>query len=257
MPLVSATISGKKAEKQDRINPFYTLESHAKSAKTANRTFLAIPPVIGRSELQTQSPKSLASSNCTEYSYKQIYELVLKYAAWLKQEYGVQKRDVVALDWKNDEYFVILWFAIWSLGARPAFINTNLRSKALIHCIRTSTARVVLLDPALEDALSEEYRRELRGSATTVLLDEGMRRKIEDLQGLRVPDEERTGQKLTEMAILIYTSGTTGLPKPAVVPWRKVYMSATFVGRWMGLKKEDRYYSVGPLPPFLLLDKLT
>ncbi|KAG9960534.1 acetyl-CoA synthetase-like protein, partial [Aureobasidium melanogenum] len=246
--LLKATVVGglyaKNCVKNDRVNRFYELEKHALDAKARDRSFLVIPPHVPK---DVSSPAELKGLQATELSYKHVYETVLKFAAWLKQEHGVNKGDMVAIDFTNKPQFIYLWFAIWSLGAKAAFINTNLRGKALLHCVKACEAKLFIVDPAIQEALTGEVRQELEGSVVSVVLDEVIEGRIVATKGLRVPDTERGGQQMWDTAVLIFTSGTTGLPKPAVVPWRKFLLSPKTVGNWMGIKSTDRYYTAMPL----------
>jgi acyl-coenzyme A synthetase/AMP-(fatty) acid ligase len=243
--ILKATIAGalyvRSCVKNDRVNLFYELEKHALDAKTCDRSFLAIPPHIPK---EVSVPADLEGLRATELSYKQVYETVLKFAAWLKQEHGVKKGDMVAIDFTNKPQFVYLWFALFSLGAKAAFINTNLRGKALLHCVKACEAKLFIVDPAIEEALTDEVKQELGSSVRPVVLDGVTEGLIFAAKGLRVPDAERGGNQMTDTAVLIFTSGTTGLPKPAVVPWKKFLLSGRTVSNWLGVKSTDRYYTV-------------
>ncbi|THY30925.1 acetyl-CoA synthetase-like protein [Aureobasidium pullulans] len=246
--ILKATVLGalyvRNCVKNDRVNLFYELEKHALDPKTRDHSFLAIPPHIPK---DVATPADLKGLQATEWSYKQVYETVLKFAAWLKQEHGVKKGDMVAIDYTNKTQFVCLWFALFSLGAKAAFINTNLRGKALLHCVKACKAKLLIVDPAIEDALTDEVRQELANSVQAVVLDDVTEGRIVATAGLRVPDEERGGDKISDTAVLIFTSGTTGLPKPAVVPWKKFLLSGRTVSNWLGVKSTDRYYTAMPL----------
>ncbi|THY98872.1 acetyl-CoA synthetase-like protein, partial [Aureobasidium pullulans] len=246
--ILKATVLGalyvRNCVKNDRVNLFYELEKHALDPKTRDHSFLAIPPHIPK---DVATPADLKGLQATEWSYKQVYETVLRFAAWLKQEHGVKKGDMVAIDYTNKTQFVCLWFALFSLGAKAAFINTNLRGKALLHCVKACKAKLLIVDPAIEDALTDEVRQELANSVQAVVLDDVTEGRIVATAGLRVPDEERGGDKISDTAVLIFTSGTTGLPKPAVVPWKKFLLSGRTVSTWLGVKSTDRYYTAMPL----------
>lgn len=243
--LIVGALYCKRIAKQDTVNLFYELENQALSKKNGNHPFIAVPPTIPK---DVQQPKDLAGLQATEWTYKQVYDTSLKFAEWLKQEYGVLKGDVVALNFTNKPQFVFVWFAIWSLGAKPAFINTNLRGDALLHCIKASTARLLVLDPSLTEALTSGVQSELSDASIRVaVLEETIESRVMALRGLRVPDDQRSGDTLSDMAVLIYTSGTTGLPKPAIVPWKKFDNSSKSIGNWLGIKSTDRYYTAMPL----------
>lgn len=229
-----------RLEKQDRVNFFYNFESLARDPKTASRTFLLLP----------SDPSSKAGQ--TAWTYAEAYEAILQYAAWLREDHKIEKDEVVAMDFTNKPQFLWMWFALWSLGARPAFINSNLRDKALVHSVKVSTARLLFVDPNLRDALSEETLSALASSdegqaISTVVLEEDMERAIHKKTPYRAPHEARSGKKLKDSCLLIYTSGTTGLPKAAHVPWDKANGSALAVGGLLGLNSADRFFSALPL----------
>lgn len=234
-PLLALTLNAKRADKRDRYNLFYTLEDRARSRKNANVPFIAY--------------------GGQQWTYKEVYDITLQYAAWLKSQYAIAPGEVVAMDFMNSEQFIFLWMAIWSLGARPAFINYNLAGDPLLHCIRVSTARIVFVgeetkvqfDEELLDKLTPPSSPDSSGAIVVVFFDLQVRQAIEKLEGVREPDSSRAGVKGHDMAALIYTSGTTGLPKPGIVSWSKHRSGGDFCYRWLGMKPGDRFYTCMPL----------
>lgn len=230
-----------KLEKQGRINVFYRLEELATTPAHANNIFLVVPSA------DAQPPTAQ-----TEWTYAEAYELILRYARWLKETHRVTKGEIIAMDFKNKPQFVWLWFALWSLGAVPAFLNSNLRDNAFIHCAKVSTTRLLIIDPEITDALTEEalaaFRPDSKGKAIgTVVLDAQVEATIASLDPYRAPDSERSGITRASTSLLIYTSGTTGLPKAANVAWNKPASGAYFFPKLLGMKPDDRYYTAMPL----------
>ncbi|GAB7358291.1 hypothetical protein MBLNU230_g2365t1 [Neophaeotheca triangularis] len=230
-----------KLEKADRVNVFYRIEELAQSPQTAKNLFLVLPPDETKPKQQTQ------------WTYAEAYEQILKHATWLKEKHGVRKNEVVALDCTNKPVFLWLWFALWSLGAMPAFINTNLRGKGFVHCVRISTARIVLLDEEIAgEIMDEQTKLELEPTGTgravdAVILDSTAADEVRSQSPYRAPDDVRSGAKLSGAAQLIYTSGTTGLPKAANVSWGKGLIGGAYVARFLSLKPEDRFFTAMPL----------
>ena len=230
--LLVITLKAIQADKRDRNNLFYTLEDRARSRKTTNLPFIVY---AGK-----------------EWTYKEVYDITLQYAAWLKSKYAIAPGEVVAMDFMNSEQFIFLWMAIWSLGARPAFMNYNLTGEPLLHCLRTSTARIVFVDEETKSKFDQELLDKLapagsQGSSRAievVFFDLPVRQAIETLEGVREPDSSRAGPKGHDMAALIYTSGTTGLPKPGILSWKKHAMGGEFCYRWLRMKRSDRFYTV-------------
>lgn len=230
----------KRLEKQDRLNLFYLLEQWAKDPQTTSRPFIIVPSDPANGVPQTQT------------TYGEAYEKVLKCAEWLKTEYGVQKGETVAMDYNNRPQFVWLWFALWSLGAVPAFINTNLRDKAFVHSVRVSTARLLLIDHEIAEVLTDDTRTGLGEQSMgrpleTVLVTPEMEEAISHRQPYRAPDSARSGATSTSVCLLIYTSGTTGLPKAANVNWGKPASGPQVWSKLFGLGREDRYFTALPL----------
>jgi acyl-CoA synthetase (AMP-forming)/AMP-acid ligase II len=213
-------------EYRGRINSFYRLESLATSRSSADRAFLLF--------------------DNERYTYARTYDYVLRYGHWLKTHLGVEKGEIVALDFQNTDHFVFLWLALWEIGAKPAFINYNLTSKALIHCVKRANTRLMLIDPNVADNISSDVRSELPNVQFTVF-DPALAKQALHSDPVRYPDSLRDDQTLEDMALLIYTSGTTGLPKAAVVSWAKVFITGAFTSRWIGTKTSDIYYISMPL----------
>ncbi|KAL6712458.1 long-chain fatty acid transporter fat1 [Coniothyrium glycines] len=151
--IVRATINGARQEKADTLNLFYELENQAQGAH-ADHTWIIF---------QGQS-----------WSYAQAYDIVLKHATWLKSK-GVAKDDIVAMDCVNSDTFIWIWFGLWSIGARPAFVNTNLTGRPLIHTIKTSTARLVIVDEEAKDKFDETVLKEHGFDPTGTIGDKGVK----------------------------------------------------------------------------------
>nr|OQO25827.1 hypothetical protein B0A51_09497 [Rachicladosporium sp. CCFEE 5018] len=224
----------------DRANAFYAFEDAAKDPKSANRLFLVLPS------------DAAAPGQQTQWTYAEAYETMLKYAGWLKDEFSVQPKEVVAMDFTNKPQFIWMWFAIWSLGAIPGFINSNLRDNAFIHCVKISTARLLLIDSSIREVLTDEAKAALGPTDTgraidAVIVQEDAHDKIMLLAPYRAPDSLRQGVKYTDTSLLIYTSGTTGLPKAGNVSWGKPWSGYLFWPAFQELTADSRYYSPMPL----------
>ena len=216
-----------------RLNVFLVLEERALSSSHAAQTLLVFE---GRA-----------------WTYRDVYDAVLRHGNWLRIRHGVAPGEIVAMDIMNSPVFIFTWLGLWSIGARPAFINYNLTGRPLVHCIRTSTARLVLVGPELRPAvtaiaaeLSAPAFREQGGPAEVVYLDAAVEADIAATDAVRAPDAVRAGLRAQDMAILIFTSGTTGLPKAAIVSWSKVNLSSNYLANWAGLKRSDVFYTVSP-----------
>ncbi|KAF2085081.1 fatty acid transporter protein [Saccharata proteae CBS 121410] len=237
-----SSVSAVWAERTDHVSLFSVFAHLATSPRTSNHVFLTLPP---------HSNAYLGPNDTTSYTYAEAYEHVLRYAGSLKRRYRVKKGEVVAVDMMNGPRFLWCWFALWSLGAVPAFINYNLCGEALLHCIRVSTARLVLVDEgaAVWDKYDERVKAGLaeKNTVEAVVLEKEVMQEIESAKPFLAANTERSGLKHQDMALLIYTSGTTGLPKPAVVSWGKLHLAPSFVHHWLPLRRSDILYTCMPL----------
>ncbi|KAM3455260.1 hypothetical protein MY3296_002448 [Beauveria thailandica] len=217
----------------DRLNLFYALEARATSATHADKTLLLL--------FDSGSGGSGAS-----YTYRAFYDGVLRHGAYLRAHLGVRPGDVVALDFQNSDTFLLLWWGLWSIGAKPAFINFNLTSTPLAHCVKASTAKLCLADPGVARHFDDELVRRETDGVQVVVFDEERQGAARTAEPVRRPDSERSDKATSSMGILIYTSGTTGLPKPAIVSWAKIIVTSKFSVNFLG-RGDDVMYTCMPL----------
>ena len=228
------------AERAHTLNFFYVFEKHALNRKLADHTFIVY--------------------NGRNYSYREGYEIVLRYGNWLRTVHGVKPKDIVAMDFLNSSTFVFLWLGLWSIGAVPAFINYNLSGRPLTHSVRTSTSRLLLVDPEVRDFFPQEQLdvfaspdfRDGKGPLEVLFFTPEVEAQVMQTPAVRADDSTRNDVIRRDMCILIYTSGTTGLPKPAVVSWLKCWNAGVFTSSFSGLKSSDRFYTVCSFFSFFL-----
>ncbi len=174
--------------------------------------------------------------------------MALRYGAWLRKRHGVLERDIVAFEHQNSETFIFLWFGIWAIGAKPAFINYNLQGAALTHTLRVSTAKIAIIDPLVAGSLTDEVRQEFP-DVNFITFTPEVEAEAQRQEPTRYPDSTRSESETANLAVLIYTSSTTGMPKPAVVSWTKFYSSGNLSATGTGLKPGEVYYTVCHLVP--------
>ncbi|KAI5303959.1 hypothetical protein KEM56_007011 [Ascosphaera pollenicola] len=222
-------------ERRDRLNGFYVLEEYAQSSYR-DKVFLVFG---GKS-----------------YTFHDVYSMTKRYGNYFRQVHNVQPGEIVAMDMMNSDAFVFVWLGLWSIGATPAFINYNLAKASLVHSVKVSTARLLIVEDEVyhKSFTSEDLDQfakpdflEKGGALEVVVYDKALEQRMQQTEPKRAPDSCRQGQAGYDTAMLIYTSGTTGMPKPAIMSWQKVYVGGGFVNRWMGVNNSDRIYSCMPL----------
>ena len=205
---------------------FYVLEGHAQGI-LADEVFLVFE---GR-----------------QWTYKETYQTVLKYGTWIKSKFDVRPKQIVAMDFMNLEKFIFVWFGLWSIGAKPAFINYNLSGKPLVHCIKVSSTSLAFVDLEVKDNVSSDVIKVLPNVRFVIFTPE-LEKEVTDTVGIRAPDWTRSEDKSSNMAKLVYTSGTTGLPKPAIVSWMKAGMGSMIMSNVATIRRPDVFYTVRITP---------
>ncbi|EOD45393.1 Very-long-chain acyl- synthetase family protein [Neofusicoccum parvum] len=131
-------------------------------------------------------------------------------------ERGVEPGALVAVYLQNSADFVLAVLGAWAVGSAPALINYNLGGQGLLHCLRISGARVLLVD-ADEGCRRriDEVRESIEGELgmRIVVMDEETKSAIAAREPTRPERKYREGVKPTDPMCLMYTSGSTGLPK--------------------------------------------
>ncbi|KAL2863799.1 putative long-chain fatty acid transporter [Aspergillus lucknowensis] len=233
--LFKSIIKSRLAQRRDTLNLFYILEDQALDSSSKDRPFIVY--------------------NGRTWTYHETYVLALRYGTWFKQVHGIKPREIVALDMMNSSTFLFIWLGLWSIGAVPAFINYNLSGKPLTHSVRTSTARLLIVDEEVRSSFGPEELaafaspdfREDGGPIEIIFHTPEIEAQVLQTEAIREDDKARRGLQLRDMALLIYTSGTTGLPKPAIVSWRKCWAGSIFVSTFTELQKHDRVFTSMPL----------
>lgn len=151
-------------------------------------------------------------------SWNQLYERVNRYAQWFLS-LDVKPGDIVVLYMANSSDYMCAWYGLMAIGAAPAGLNTNLASKALIHCVELAQVKLILADGDSDMMLRlEGVQADLEASGHTIVKLADVRAHILSLAPVRPSDELRNSVTLSSPLLFAYTSGTTGLPKAVIFP---------------------------------------
>ncbi|KAH7037185.1 fatty acid transporter [Microdochium trichocladiopsis] len=183
-----------------------------------------------------------------QWTYTEFYNAVQPVGNWLMKDLGIQRGEMVALDGLNSPEHLMLWLGLEAIGACPAFINSNLTDKPLVHCVKIAKARYLLADEQVRSLVAPvEEELAASGSKTVYYTAESLA-SLTDMSSY--PKERWHNVDVMGVASLIYTSGTTGMPKGTVMTrLRELLLICGPAGnpRLLPLKPGDRMYTCLPL----------
>lgn len=106
-----------------------------------------MPTVMGRFVQQAQRIPNKPFVICEgrALTYREVDERSNRLAHVLLGRSSLEKGDCVALLMSNEPDFVCVWFALVKIGCSVAFLNTNIRSKSLLHCIHCCGAKALIV----------------------------------------------------------------------------------------------------------------
>ncbi|KAF2430365.1 acetyl-CoA synthetase-like protein [Tothia fuscella] len=186
------------------------------------------------------------------YTFRQTYDQSCRYGQFFLSQ-GVNPKQLVATYLTNSPEFVFNWLGQWSIGAAPAMINHHLTGDALIHCVRLSGAKIMIVDEDVEvRARMEENRARLEGElgVRIIILDGETRARINAQPAVRPPNDLRNGSTPTDPMSLFYTSGSTGHPKAVSYSNGRTISLGGKKNTAIGIKggpNGDRWYNCMPM----------
>ncbi|KAF1974542.1 acetyl-CoA synthetase-like protein [Bimuria novae-zelandiae CBS 107.79] len=182
------------------------------------------------------------------YTWAQAHDRAVQWAQLFLSK-GAQAGDVVAIYLINSADFMLVWLGLLCIGAAPALLNYNLRGEALVHCVRISGAKLILVDGDQEISGRwgevEGGMREM--GVEGVVVTPSLLSQIDSIEAIDPGDSYRAGVKGTSPMSLMYTSGTTGLPKAAPFQTSRFHDRGDPTYPPFGQTKQDRWFCSMPL----------
>ena len=141
------------------------------------------------------------------YTWREVYNQSNRYSQFFLSQ-GVEKGTLVGFYLTNTPEFMFAWLGTWGIGTAPAMINYHLTGEALIHCVKLSGTKILIVDWDEECvARIESARKQLEEELgiKIIILDEPTKAMINSSEPKRPGDEYRKGMLPTFPMALIYT----------------------------------------------------
>ncbi|ORY88277.1 AMP-dependent synthetase and ligase [Leucosporidium creatinivorum] len=160
------------------------------------------------------------------YTSSQAHTKVNALASLFYHKYGIRQGDRIAICARNLPEWIFSFWATQLLGAVSVAVNAWLPPAAMIHCLTTTTPRLVVLDAERAKILAGavEEMDQVGGTRKVLVMRAGgeVPKGMSSLEG-EVASWSDAESKLPEVEIhpedvatIFFTSGTTGLPKGVV-----------------------------------------
>ncbi|KFV86203.1 Long-chain fatty acid transport protein 6 [Struthio camelus australis] len=168
---------------------------------------------------------------------------------------ALKKGDTVALLMGNEPDFIHVWFGLAKLGCVVAFLNFNVRSRSLLHCINKCAAKALVISEDCFGMIEKEFIFHLMENNVTIwlmstsspfqhvgtILD-----KLDKVPDDPVPSHLRFVTNQGNTTMYIFTSGSTGFPKAAIITHLRS-LSASLAFTQCGAVCQDIMYVTLPL----------
>ncbi|NXU90823.1 S27A6 protein, partial [Xiphorhynchus elegans] len=170
--------------------------------------------------------------------------------------YGnLKKGDTVALLMDNGPDFIHVWFGMAKLGCVVAFLNFNIQSRSLLHCINTCAAKALVIGEDCLGSIDKEFISHLLENNVAVWMMSTsspfqhvytVTDKLDKVPDCPVPSHLKVVTSPGNTAMYIFTSGSTGFPKAAIITHlRALFVSLIF--SHCGAVSQDIMYVALPL----------
>jgi fatty-acyl-CoA synthase len=193
-----------------------------------------------------RTPEKLAAVDLAtgqRFSYSAFNERAGRLAAFLRDEWGVQAGDRLAILARNSVDYFTFQFACIKLGAVMLPLNWRLAASELVFILNDSGADVLLYDadfkdrvPALVEGSAVVHVLRLDSARTT---PDGNLSLEEAIDG-RANDATMPVQTTHDSLVgIMYTAGTTGHPKGALITHGMMFWNAVNISVDVGLHSDS------------------
>jgi len=158
------------------------------------------------------------------FTFGQTYDLAIRLAQILLQQYGIQKGDRIAICSRNNPEWCIAFMAITMMGAIAVPMNSWWTGPELRYGLQDSGAKIVFADRE-RIARIAPYIKPL--GLEVIAINPGTSLAYEEFHSLLNTGKKPINSSLPKVnaddeATIIYTSGSTGFPKGVLATHRNI-----------------------------------
>ncbi|XP_054145438.1 long-chain fatty acid transport protein 6-like [Melozone crissalis] len=228
--------------------------SKATVKKWAKNGILSITDLF-RQSVEKNPHKPFLIYEGTVYTYQDVERRSNRVAQAFLHYGNLRKGDTVALLMGNGPDFIHVWFGLAKLGSVVAFLNVNIRSRSLLHCINTCAAKALVIGEDCLGSIEKEFILNLLENNVAVWLMSTsspfqhvhtLPDKLDKVPDHPVPSRLGAVTDTRNTALHIFTSGSTGFPKAAIITHRRT-LAASLALTQCGAVSQDIIYVTLPL----------
>ncbi|MFW9784110.1 MAG: AMP-binding protein, partial [Candidatus Heimdallarchaeota archaeon] len=181
------------------------------------------------------------------WTWKSINEETNKIANYLINR-GLKQGEVVAVMLENSPNFLFVTGGVSKLKGISSLINVNLRKQPLIHVLKISNPKYIVVDkdclPAVEGVMNELKIRNNEILVVDKNINHNFINLPSELETISINNPKTVMDfKIDDVCSYIFTSGTTGFPKAVMIKHREI---GTYYANGLQLVERDIVYN--PLP---------
>lgn len=182
------------------------------------------------------------------YTYS-AFDGMVKRAANLFLELGIEKGELVATHLHNTPQYLICWLALAQIGAVTVPMNEHYKLDESVYVIRKCGIRRIVVEPRSVDMFAAN--RDALGLESIILTEgssewSGLVHLEKEIATQPSELKEKRAVSPDDMAVILFTSGTTRHPKGAIYTHCNVIYGGLVHVAQMGMDGGDRFLSAMP-----------
>ncbi len=231
-------------------------EHYAQSMKIVRERNPSFGEIIERNAIEYADNIAVKFEDI-QLTYKEFNEWANRYAHYFIS-LGLKRGDVIEVIMRNRPEIMFIVAAVAKLGVSASLINPDLRRKSLIHSLKITPGKIIIVDEECFN-MFDDVKSDLELSADIKLHFSPNRGEItgpeeyinlaEVVKDFPIDNPPCTADiTVDDNLVFIFTSGTTGLPKASYYPHLRLVAGGIMIGAIHAeMTPDDTMYVTTPL----------